>query len=221
MSKEKFIIQKLHTSSKRDYLKRMNNNKAKCMNVSQKFDKNYWDGDKKYGYGGYKYIKDRWKPIANKIIKKYNLKNNSCILDVGCGKGYLLYEIKKILPNIKFFGIDVSKYAKKKAHKEVEKNIKILNASNKYPFKKKHFDLVISINTLHNFEINDLKKSLSEISRVGKKSYIVVESFRNNIELFNLQCWALTCKSFFSKDEWKWIFKEFKYLGDFEFIYFK
>ena len=221
MNREKFIIQKLHTSSKRDYLKRMNDNKAKCMNVGQKFDKEYWDGDKKYGYGGYQYIKDRWKPVAHKIIKKYNLKNNSCILDIGCGKGYLLYEIKKILPNIKFFGIDVSKYAKKNAHKEVAKNIKILNASSRYPFKKKYFDLVISMNTLHNLEINDLKESLNEISRVGKKSYIVVESFRNNIELFNLQCWALTANAFFSKNEWVWLLKKFKYKGDYEFIYFE
>ena len=114
MNREKFIIQKLHTSSKRDYLKRMNNNKVQCMAVGQKFDENYWDGHKKYGYGGYKYIKDRWKPVALKVIKNYNLKNNSRILDVGCGKGYLLYEIKRILPNIKFFGIDVSRYAKKK-----------------------------------------------------------------------------------------------------------
>ena len=221
MNREKFIIQKLHTSSKRDYLKRMNNNKVQCMAVGQKFDENYWDGHKRYGYGGYKYIKDRWKLVALKMIKNYNLKNNSRILDVGCGKGYLLYEIKRILPNIKFFGIDVSRYAKKNAHKEVQKNIKILNASSQYPFKKKYFDLVISVNTLHNLEINNLKKSLREISRVGKKSYIAVESFRNNIELFNLQCWALTCKSFFSKNEWKWIFKEFQYLGDYEFIYFK
>jgi ubiquinone/menaquinone biosynthesis C-methylase UbiE len=221
MNKEKFFIQNLHKSSKRDYLKRMNENKVKSMVIGQKFDKNYWDGDKKYGYGGYRYIKDRWKPVALKIIKKYKLKNNSYILDVGCGKGYLLYEIKKLLPNIKIFGIDISKYAKENAHDEIRKNIKILDASAKYPYKKNFFDLVISINTLHNLDIKDLKKSLNEIARVSKKSYVVVESFRNNLELFNLQCWALTCKSFFSKKEWIWIFKEFNYLGDFEFIYFQ
>ena len=83
------------------------------------------------------------------------------------------------------------------------------------------FDLVISIGCFHNLEIFDLKNSLSEINRVGKKKFILVESYRNNKELFNLQCWALTCESFFSKNEWIWIFKKFGYNGDFEFIYFE
>ena len=83
------------------------------MAEAQKFEKNYWDGNRKFGYGGYKYIKDRWKPVAQKIIRKYNLTGRSKILDIGCGKGYLLYEIKKILPKINIYGLDVSKYAQK------------------------------------------------------------------------------------------------------------
>ena len=214
------FIQGLHISSKRKYLKRMNNNKVNCMAEAQKFGKNYWDGNRKFGYGGYKYIKDRWKPVAQKIIRKYNLTGRSKILDIGCGKGYLLYEIKKILPKINIYGLDVSKYAQKNSHPEIRNKIKVFDASKKYEYKKNYFDLVISINTLHNLEIDKLSQSLKEISRIGKKSYIVVESYRNNSELFNLQCWALTCKSFFSKNSWRWIFKKFKYSGDYEFIYF-
>ena len=90
-----------------------------------------------------------------------------------------------------------------------------------YPFDNKNFDLVLSINTLHNLKIYDLEMSLSEIERVGKKKYIVVESYRNEEELFNLQCWALTCESFFEKDEWIWLYNEFGYKGDYEFIYFE
>ena len=100
------------------------------------------------------------------------------------------------------------------------KNLRVFDARKKLPFKDKEFDLVISINTLHNFKIHDLKTSLSECERVGKKKYLVVEGYRNENELFNLQCWALTCESFFSEDEWKWIFDQFGYTGDYEFIYF-
>jgi ubiquinone/menaquinone biosynthesis C-methylase UbiE len=94
-------------------------------------------------------------------------------------------------------------------------------AEEKYPFKDKYFDLVISITTLHNLHINDLKKALGEIQRVGKNEYIVVESYKNEKELFNLQCWALTCAAFFMPTEWVWLFREFGYSGDYEFIYFE
>ncbi len=94
-------------------------------------------------------------------------------------------------------------------------------AQNPYKFKDKYFDLVISLGTLHNLEIFDLAKALKEITRVGKQQYIMVESYRNEQELFNLQCWALTCGSFFSKEEWIWLFNHFGYGGDYEFIYFE
>jgi len=221
MVKELKFIQSLHRSSKRDYLARMKNKKVNCMTIAQKFGRDYWDGNRKFGYGGYKYIKGRWKLVAKNLIKKYRLSNDSRILDIGCGKGYLLLDIKKILPDIKVFGIDISHYAKNHAHNEIKNYIKVIDVSKKIDYKKNYFDLVISINTLHNLEIKKLKKALTEISRISKKSYLVVESYRNNEELFNLQCWALTCKSFFSKNEWRWIFKEFDYKGDYEFIYFK
>ena len=108
--KEIKIITPLHKSTRRNYLGRMIDEKVKCMKVAKKYGVDYWDGNRKYGYGGYKYIPGRWKNVAIKIIKKFKLKNNSYILDVGCGKGFLLYEIKKILPNIKIVGIDISNY---------------------------------------------------------------------------------------------------------------
>ena len=81
------------------------------MEVAQRYSRDYWDGDRRFGYGGYKYIEGRWKKMAHKLIKDYKLTENSKILDVGCGKGYLLYEIQKILPAIKIFGFDLSGYA--------------------------------------------------------------------------------------------------------------
>ena len=221
MEKRKFFVSKLHHSSKRNYLKRMINQKVKGMNIASKYGYDYWDGKRPYGYGGYKYIPGRWRGVAKKLIKNYSLNNNSQILDVGCGKAFLLHEIKLILPDIKIYGFDISSYAISKSKNTVKKNLFVYNASKKFPFKNKKFDLAISLATLHNLNIDGLFSSIREIERVAKKKYIMVESYNNYQELFNLQCWALTCRSFFSIKDWKWIFKTNKYKGDFEFICFK
>ncbi len=221
MEKRKFFVSKLHHSSKRNYLKRMINQKVKGMNIASKYGYDYWDGKRPYGYGGYKYIPGRWRGVAKKLIKNYSLNNNSQILDVGCGKAFLLHEIKLILPDIKIYGFDISSYAISKSKNTVKKNLFVYNASKKFPFKNKKFDLAISLATLHNLNIDGLFSSIKEIERVAKKKYIMVESYNNYQELFNLQCWALTCRSFFSIKDWKWIFKTNKYKGDFEFICFK
>ena len=214
------LITSLHRSTKRNYLERMVNEKVKCMKVAKRYGAKFWDGDRKFGYGGYRYIPGRLKPVAKKLIKKFKLNNKSKILDVGCGKGYLLFEIKKILPNIYIEGFDKSKYAIQNSHPKVKQNLFIHSAEKRYPFKDKKFDLAISMGCFHNLEIKDLKFALNELQRVSNRSYLMVESYRSEKELFNLQCWALTCESFFSKKEWQWIFKEFKFKNYYEFIYF-
>ena len=214
------LISKLHNSTKRNYLSRMINNKVFCMKEAKKYEKNYWDGDRKFGYGGYKYIPGRWANVAKKIIKRYKLKSGSKVLDVGCGKGFLLYEMLKLQPGLIIHGFDISNYALKRVKKN--KNLKVFKykAEKKFPYKKKSFDLVISLATLHNLKLFDLVNSIKEIERVGKKKYIMVESFTNDKQLFNLQCWALTCQTFLSVNEWKWLYKKMKYKGDYEFIFF-
>ena len=214
------IVSPLHKKTKRDCLSRMKDSKVFYMKLAKKYSRDYWDGSRKAGYGGYKYIKDYWKPVALKLIKKYKLTNSSSVLDVGCGKGFLLFEIKKVLPNIHICGFDLSKYAILRSPKDIKKNLFVHDAKKKFPLKNKNFDLVISLACVHNLNVYELKNCLKEISRVGKKQYIMTESYRNDQELFNLQCWALTCDTFFSPKEWKWIFKESGYTGDYEFIYF-
>lgn len=214
-------ISSLHTSTSRSYIERMNDGKIECMIKAKEYGQDYWDGDRRYGYGGYKYLAGRWKPVAEVLIKKYNLTNDSSVLDVGCGKAFLLYEMKLLLPNLKISGIDSSEYGIKNAKEEIKQNLFFHKAQEIYPFKNKEFDLVMSLNTLHNLKIFELEVALKEIQRVGKNNYICLESFRNEKELFNLECWALTCQSFFSPEEWIWIYKHFGYSGDFEFIYFE
>ena len=215
------LINKLHHSTKRNYLKRMTDNKINCMKIAKKYEFDYWDGNRKYGYGGYKFIPGRWTPIAKKIIKHFKLNNNSKVLDAGCGKGYLLYEIKQILPNIKIVGFDISRYGIKNSHPKIKKYLFNHDINQKTNFKNKEFDLVISLGCLHNLKIYNLVKTIREIVRIGKKNYIMVESYRNDKELFNLQCWALTCQSFFSDDQWIWLLKSSGYKGCYEFIHFK
>ncbi len=215
------IITSLHTSTKRDYVARMLDEKVHCMSIAKRYGFEYWDGDRRYGYGGYRYIPGRWKPIAEAIIDQYKLSNKSKILDVGCGKGFLLYELSLLLPGAKFVGFDISAYAIEHSKQELRNNLFMHRAQDPYPFKDDFFDLVLSLNTLHNLEIFDLRIALSEIERVGINKFIVVESYRSEVELFNLQCWALTAESFFSEPEWNWIFESSEYSGDYEFIYFQ
>lgn len=214
------IITSLHKKTSRDYLGRMTDNKIECMKIAKKYGKDYWDGDRRHGYGGFKYD-GRWEIVAKKLIEQYKLPNNAKILDAGCGKGFLLYEFTKLLPQAQVRGFDISDYALQNAKEEIKDKLFIHKVQDKYPFKDKEFDLVLSINTLHNLAINELKPALQEVERVGKNTYIVVEGYRNEVELFNLQCWVLTGQCFFSSWEWEWLFKEFGYTGDFEFIYFE
>lgn len=221
MKKQLNIFTKMHRSTNRDYLGRMFNNKVKSMIKAKKFEFDYWDGHRNHGYGGYKYIPGKWTPVAKKLIKQYKLNARSKILDVGCGKGFLLYEIKKLIPKIKISGFDISRHGIKNSKKEIKKYLYYHDARKKFPIKSKYFDLVFSFNTLHNFRLPSLIFSLKEIERVSKNSFLLVEGYRNEKELFNLQCWALTAESFFTDKEWRYIFKQANYKGDYEFIYFQ
>ncbi len=214
------VFTPLHKKTGRDYIARMINDKANAMAVASKYDYDYWDGDRKYGYGGYKYD-GRWQPVAQRLIDQYKLSPTAKILDVGCGKAFLLYELKKLLPLATIVGFDHSSYAITHAKEEIRSTLFVHDAAKKYSFKDKEFDLVLSLTTLHNLKINHLSTALREIERVGKNKFIVVESFRNEQELFNLQCWALTCQAFFSPEEWIWLFNQCSYKGDYEFIYFE
>lgn len=214
------IVSQLHTSTKRDVLYRMNDSKIECMKIAKQYSFEYWDGDRRFGYGGYKFIPGRWKPVAERLITEYNLKPGSKILDVGCGKGFLLYEMLCLIPELDIVGFDISNHALENAKEEIKPFLFKYKAQDPFPYGNNEFDLVISLGTLHNLKIYELKVALSEINRVSKSSFIMVESYRNEEEMFNLECWALTAESFFSVSEWIWLYNEFGYHGDYEFIYF-
>lgn len=218
------FLSEVHNSTKRDYLARVNDKefpKALAASKAKKWDFDYWDGDRRICYGGYNYIPGRWKPVAEKLINHYKLKDGSRVLDIGCGKGFLLYEILKINPKIQVTGIDISSYAIKNCKEEIKTSLEVGNASN-LPYQDNSFDLVFSLNTFHNLHTYDLQKAFNEISRVSKgNSYICVESYRNEEEKANLLYWQVTCEAFNTPEEWKWWFKLCNYNGDYSFIYFE
>ncbi len=215
------FISDLHKSTKRDYIGRVNSaDKAECAVVAKQYSYDYWDGDRKYGYGGYHYD-GRWRIVAEKMAKHYGLTEESRILDVGCGMAHLLYEFTQVVPGVTVQGLDISEYAIQHAKEEVRDQL-ILGKAQELPFEDNSFDLVISLTTLHNLKVFDLKKAVREIERVSKRnSYIVVESFRNDREEMNLLYWQLTCASYYAVDEWEWLYNEWGYTGDWGFIFFE
>lgn len=215
------IVTPLHQRTKRDCLARMVDDKVKCMQIAKQYGADYWDGDRRVGYGGYKYMPGRWKPVAEALIQTYKLGPGSKVLDVGCGKGFLLHEMLLLEPELQVCGFDISAYGLSCASDLVKPHLFLHQAQTTYPFIDQEFDLVISLGTLHNLRLFDLKTALTEIERVGKQAYVMVESYRNELEMFNLECWALTAESLFDTDEWEWLYQQFGYTGDYEFIYFE
>lgn len=214
----------VHKSTKRDYLARVNDPdfpKAVAAERAKKWDFDYWDGDRRINYGGYKYMPGRWEKVARAMADHYGIKPGDKILDVGCGKGFLLYDFTLVVPGVEVYGIDVSQYAIDNAKEEVRDRLTVGSAT-RLPWPDRHFDLVYSLNTLHNLHCYDLDPALREIERVGKKNkYICVESYRNEVEKANLLYWQVTCEAFNTPEEWAWWFKQTGYTGDHSFIYFE
>jgi len=215
------LIETIHKRTTRDYLgeRVIGMNKADCAKVAKRFDFEYWDGDRKYGYGGY-YYDGRWKELADSLAVFYGLKSHHRVLDVGCGKGYLLYDLSQAVNGLEVRGVDLSDYALEHAKEEVKASLVRGNAV-KLPFADGEFDLVISINTLHNLTLPSLEASLREIERVSKnKKYIVLDSYATEEQKVNLLYWQLTCECFYTPDEWGWIFEKCGYKGDYDFIFY-
>ena len=211
----------VHTRTPRDYLARVTgDDKAACAEIAGRWGRDYWDGDRKFGYGGYRYD-GRWRGVAERMAAHYGLRNGARILDVGCGKAFLLYEFTQILRNSEVAGCDVSEYALRNAKPEISNRLVLADAA-RLPFADGQFDLVVSLNVLHNLPIDQLFSALAEIQRVGKgKTHIVVEAYRTEREKVNLLYWQLTCRAFHTPAEWEWIFARAGYTGDYSFIFFE
>ena len=213
-----------HKSTSRDYLARVNDPefpKAKAATLAKQWGYDYWDGDRRINYGGYRYMPGRWAPVGQAMIDHYGLKPGDKILDIGCGKGFQLYELTQLLPGLEVHGIDVSSYAIENGKEEIKDHLQVGNA-NSLPFPDDYFDFVFSVTALHNLHNYDLDKALREMERVGKNNkYLCVEAYRNEEEKANLLYWQVTCEAFCTPEEWEWWFNQTGYTGDYSLIYFE
>lgn len=183
--------------------------------IGRQFGKDYFDGDRRFGYGGYHYNARFWEPVMPTMIHHFGLTKESTVLDVGSGKGFMLYDLMRALPGITVKGIDISPYAIENTIESLKPHVQIGNAK-ALPFNDKSFDVVIAINTIHNLALNDCKQSLKEIERVAKQgSFVTMDAYRTPEEKERMDAWNLTALTYMHVDEWKQLFKEVGYTGDF------
>ena len=182
--------------------------------IARQFGKDFFDGDRKYGYGGYSYNSRFWQPVVHDFIEFYSLDENSSILDIGSGKGFMLYDFLQLLPGVKVQGIDISEYAIENSLEEIKEFQQVADARD-LPFEDDSFDLAISINTLHNLERDECALGLREAQRVSKDTFITVDAYSNEQERIDMDAWNLTALTFMHVDEWKTFFKEEGYSGDY------
>ena len=183
--------------------------------IARKFDVEYFDKDRLTGYGGYSYNPKFWTETVAHIRDFYDLNNDSKILDVGCAKGFMMHDFSLLLPKAEIVGVDISNYAIDNCIESMKDGISYANANN-LPFEDDYFDLVISINTIHNLPLIDCKEALREISRVSKKdAFIMNDAWRNPKEKDSMLKWNLTALTYMSTDDWKLLFKDVGYEGDY------
>lgn len=182
--------------------------------VSRKFDIEYFDGDRMFGYGGYKYHPRFWTDVVKDFYNYYKMHDGFKILDVGCGKGFMIYDFLQLNSKLNIRGLEISRYAKKNAKEEVADLIDLGNAK-ELPYEDNSFDLIISINTIHNLNETELRDSLKEFCRVSKNSFITVDAWRNDEEKKRMLKWNLTALTYMHINEWKVLFKEVNYDRDY------
>jgi SAM-dependent methyltransferase len=183
--------------------------------IAREFGKDFFDGSREHGYGGFSYNERFWENVIPDFKQHWNLSKDDLILDIGCAKGFMLYDMQRLIPGIKIRGIDISKYAIENTKNEVRKFCKVANATT-LPFNDKSIDVSISITTLHNLEQKDLITALSEIERVTRRgSFITLDAYRNNEEKERMEAWNLTAKTVMHVDEWKIFFQDVGYTGDY------
>ena len=208
-------LMKNYPYSKRDISGRVASKTNEDRRIARQFGKEFFDGSRSHGYGGFSYNSRFWEPVVPTFQKHWQLNKDDSILDVGCAKGFMIYDMQRMISGLKVFGIDISQYAIDNAKEEVRNYCKVANAIN-LPFEDKSVDVLISITTLHNLEEKEFVKALLEIERVSKRgSFITLDAYRNNEEKDRMEAWNLTAKTVMHVDSWVELFKDVGFTGDY------
>ncbi len=204
-----------YPQSKRDVSGRLTSKTEEDKRIAQKFGKEFFDGSRNHGYGGFSYNSRFWEPVVPAFQNHWSLSSDNSLLDIGCAKGFMLYDLQRLIPGLKISGIDISEYAIIHAKEEVKEFCQVANAIN-LPFDDKSIDVSISITTLHNLAERDIATALLEIERVTKRgSFITLDAYSNNEEKERMEAWNLTAKTVMHVDEWKKFFLDVGYTGDY------
>lgn len=183
--------------------------------IARRFGKEFFDGDRRHGYGGFNYLPRFWQPVIPAFRKHFGLDAGSSVLDVGCAKGFMLHDMAALIPGITVRGVDVSQYAIDNAIEDMKPFVSVADAK-KLPFPDKSFDVVISINTIHNLDRDECGQSLREIQRVARKcAFITIDAYHNEEERKRMYDWNLTGRTIMHVDEWRQFFAENGYTGDY------
>jgi len=183
--------------------------------LARQFGKDFFDGDRRHGYGGYNYNSRFWQPVVPTFQEHFGITSSSSVLDVGCGKGFMLHDFRQIISGITVKGLDISDYAINHAIDDVKENL-VVGDAKELPFGDNSYDVVISINTIHNLDRSGCAQALREIERVSRgKSFITVDAYRNDQEREAMEAWNLTAKTMMHVNEWKEFFDEVGYTGDY------
>jgi len=183
--------------------------------IARHFGEEYFDGERLYGYGGYSYHPRFWQATVRRFRDHYRLADDASLLDIGCAKGFMLHDFKELMPNLTIAGLDISEYAIEHAIETVKPFLRVGNAR-ELPYEDESFDLVISINTVHNLPPEECKQALREIQRVTRKNaFVTMDAWRNEEEKERMLKWNLTALTYMHADEWKRLFAEVGYQGDY------
>lgn len=214
MKKEIDLLAK-YPKTPRDLTKRLEDKTEEDREIARMFDVRFFDGLRSQGYGGFNYDPRFWTPVVPDFQKEYGLKSGMKILDVGCAKGFMLYDFEQLIPGVQTTGLDISEYAIQNAHPGVVGKLIVGNAK-ELPFDDNEFDLVVAINTIHNLELDECAQALREIERVSKgNSFVVLDAYRTEEEKERMFAWNLTGKTILSVDSWREFFEENGYTGDY------
>ena len=205
-------------TSRSSFINRVSNLTVEEINRSKEFGYDYFDGDRKYGLGGYYYDPRFFSKVASDFYNHYELSENASVLDVGCGKGFMLYDFQRKYPKLNLAGLDISEYCYNNCIPSIKPFFNI-GSCDELPYKDNSFDLVISIATIHNLHIDGVKKSLKEIMRVTRKyAFIKVNGHTNQLEKIKIDGWNIVAQTSLSVDEWLALFEEVGYEGDYDFF---
>jgi ubiquinone/menaquinone biosynthesis C-methylase UbiE len=191
---------------------RENAKTAEHIRISRKYGEMYFDGPREYGYGGYSYD-GRWQPVAQDIIKHFKLKTGDKVLDVGCGKGFLVKDLLAF--GIDAYGLDISSYALKHCEPETTGRLH-LGSADRLPFPDKSFSAVLSINTIHNLSRKNCITAVGEIQRLAPgNGFIQVDSYHTPEQKEIFESWVLTAMYYDYPKGWIELFKEAGYTGNY------